>query len=1344
MAANRPRPPSMNVEGKLDGMNYPLWKFKAMAILSSYELYEMVLGNDIEPTPTTDASGATIPPDPVKVLEWQRRNADALSFLVTSVEDSILTMISHVKEASKAWMILKNQYETTNPTRVLNLENQLQAERMSEGETVEQFLTRIKGLRDQMGTVGIIVDTKDLARRCLRILPLKFEGFVTALTTAQRPTPLTFEEFSSLLQDEELRLKTRNGGDSAFTASTKGKGKGKESGNSSDSRKKKMKCFYCNKKGHLAKECRKKQADIKNGTLKSGETTNAAKIATVEAPKLPKIDLFIAIEEETQESAHVSTHDESWIIDSGATRHMTCRKDWYSSLRPMGEDAKVAVGNNAKCPIKGIGTISFLSQEGSSKQLSDVLWVPDLSRNLLSVAGITDKDMRVVFDKHGALILDCNDSIIARGTRRNNLYEFCAYATQADVGTSKLWHERFGHVSITTLQDMQKGGLVVDLPALTDSQDVCEACMKGKQHRHPFPKEGGSRAKSPLQLVHADLCGKMQTMALGGSFYFFTLIDDYSRKIWVYFLKEKSHAFGKFKEWHAMVEAETGAKLIKFRTDGGGEFVSNENNAYYKEHGIQRQITNAHTPQQNGVAERKNRVIVEMARSMLQGSSLPNSFWAEAVNTAVYILNRCATKAVKDKTPLEAYSGIKPSVAHFKVFGCECYAHVPKENRRKLDPKSRKCIFLGYDMETKGYRLYDPQAKEVLVSRDVVFQECKRQEEEVPSSSSKEITIQRPQPQAASWPASGTQEQWQPTSHPHEEDSEDDDKPATPQKVKPLPRWMLQLLKDSDSPVIEEGPSSVRRSKRLEEQKAQVNLVNYALMSQVLSVQEPSTLEEAQKDPKWVEAMQIEYDSIMKNRTWSLVDRPLKRKVIGTKWIYKLKYKADGTMEKYKARLVVKGFAQVEGFDFQETFAPTAKMTTIRLVLALAAHEQWPVYQMDVKSAFLNGNLEEEVYIEQPPGFVVLGKEDKVCRLHKALYGLKQAPRAWYHRIDSFFVSANLSRSPSDANLYFFCEKNLYMVIILYVDDLIITGSHEQRIVQTQELLCQEFEMTNLGLMHYCLGIEVWQKPKGIFISQQKYAREILKTFGMTDCKSVTTPMEVGLKLSTEDISQPVDETLFRKLVGSLIYLCNTRPDINFAVGVISRFANNPRTNHWNAGMRILRYICGTMDYGITYDVGNTLIGFCDSDWAGDADTRRSVTGFCFCLGSGCVSWSSKKQPTVALSSTEAEYKAACLASCEALWLRRVLMDLGAPQIDPTMVQCDNQSCMAIAKNPVFHARTKHIEIQYHYVRELILNESIDLVYCHTSENCADIFTKALSREQLEHHLHRLGIGTPK
>ena len=381
---------------------------------------------------------------------------------------------------------------------------------------------------------------------------------------------------------------------------------------------------------------------------------------------------------------------------------------------------------------------------------------------------------------------------------------------------------------------------------------------------------------------------------------------------------------------------------------------------------------------------------------------------------------------------------------------------------------------------------------------------------------------------------------------------------------------------------------------------------------------------------------------------------------------------------------------------------------------------------------FLNGDLQEEVYVEQPPGFILAGKQDMVYRLHKALYGLKQAPRAWYQRIDSFFLKLGFQRSHVDSNLYTLVDSGLIVIVIIYVDDLIITGSHKKRV---SEFMADLSQMTDLGLLHYFLGFEVWQTPQGIFLSQHKYCLEILRRFGMVSSRFVSSPMDPNAHLSALDASPPCDTSLYRQIVGSLIWLTHTRLDVAYSAGLLSSFSAKPLTSHLLAARRVLRYMNATPHRSILDGRSTTLVGHSDSDWAGDIDTRRSTTGYCFTLGSGAISWSSKKQPTVALSSTEAEYRAACSAATEAVWLRRLLEELGAPQSTSTLIWCDNQSCIAIAKNPVFHARTKHIKVHYHYVREQILSGNLHLSYCPTKDNAADIFTRPLGQNLLHDHM---------
>ncbi|KAM1634488.1 hypothetical protein ACFXTN_011416 [Malus domestica] len=481
---------------------------------------------------------------------------------------------------------------------------------------------------------------------------------------------------------------------------------------------------------------------------------------------------------------------------------------------------------------------------------------------------------------------------------------------------------------------------------------------------------------------------------------------------------------------------------------------------------------------------------------------------------------------------------------------------------------------------------------------------------------------------------------------------------------------------------------------------------------------------------------------IEKNNTWELVDRPSDKPVIGVKWVYKLKLNLDGSVQKNKARLVAKGYSQKPGIDFNETFAPVARLDTIRTLVALAAQKGWNLYQLDVKSAFLNGVLQEEVYVDQPPGFVIKNKEDGVYKLKKALYGLKQAPRAWYEEINSYFTKAGFQRSPSEATLYVKIAKDGILIVSLYVDDIIYTGNSKELLMEFKTAMMRQYEMTDLGLLHHFLGLGVIQTDNCIFLHQKKYAKTLLDKFGFKDCKPVATPLAVNDKLSKMDGSEQADEGLYRQIVGSLLYLTATRPDIMFAASLLARFMHGPTRKHMGTAKRVLRYIQGTLDYGIAYEKGNEamLIGYCDSDWSGSEDDMRSTSGYAFNLGSGVFSWASVKQSSVALSTAEAEYVSAAEATAQAIWLRFVLSDFGEEQVEPTTILCDNTSAIAITKNPVHHHKTRHINRRFHFIRDALQDGEIDLLYCKTEEQVADIFTKALSRDRFEFLRQKLGV----
>ncbi|KAG8503694.1 hypothetical protein CXB51_001702 [Gossypium anomalum] len=431
-----------------------------------------------------------------------------------------------------------------------------------------------------------------------------------------------------------------------------------------------------------------------------------------------------------------------------------------------------------------------------------------------------------------------------------------------------------------------------------------------------------------------------------------------------------------------------------------------------------------------------------------------------------------------------------------------------------------------------------------------------------------------------------------------------------------------------------------------------------------IALVEPTCFEEAKMHEGWKQAMADEIAMIEKNQTWELVEKPVNRKIIGVKWVYKAKQNADGSLNKLKARLV------------------------------------WNVYQLDLKSAFLNGILEEEIYVEQPEGFEVPSKEDLVYRLRKALYGLKQAPRAWYARIDSYLLSLKFERSASEPTLYVKKNKTeTQLVVSLYVYDLLVTGGDEVVLAEFKTKMKQMFEITDLGLMTYFLGME-----------------------------PTPTTVVAGLKLSSHEGHEEICETTYRSLIGCLLYLTATRPDIMFVVSLLSRFMHCCNVQHFQAAKRVLRYIKGTLSHGLLFSKAAELKlkGYTDSDWAGSKDDMKSTSGYAFTLGSAMVCWSSKKQSLMAQSIAEAEYIAAASAVNQAIWLRKILADLNLFQEGATEILCDNKSAIAIAKNPVFHGRTKHFDIKLHVIREMEQACEIKLVHCNSEDQIADILTKGL------------------
>jgi hypothetical protein len=514
-----------------------------------------------------------------------------------------------------------------------------------------------------------------------------------------------------------------------------------------------------------------------------------------------------------------------------------------------------------------------------------------------------------------------------------------------------------------------------------------------------------------------------------------------------------------------------------------------------------------------------------------------------------------------------------------------------------------------------------------------------------------------------------------------------------------------------------------------------------AFVASLQTVSIPRDWQSAKQDPKWREAMIEELEALKKNKTWVLTKLPAEKKAVSCKWIYTVKQNPEGKVERYKARLVARGFSQTYGIDYDETFAPVAKMNTVRILVSCAANFGWKLHQLDVKNAFLHGDLQEEVYMEIPPGFGTRETTGRVCRLKKSLYGLKQSPRAWFDRFKRVVCGMGYGQCNGDHTVFYRHSDRKITILAVYVDDIIITGDDQEEIKRLKECLSKEFEVKDLGNLKYFLGIEVARSEKGISLCQRKYTLDLLSDMGMMGCRAAPTPIEQNHQVTAQS-GELVNKEDYQKLVGRLLYLCHTRPDITYAVSIVSRYMHEPRSGHLDIVHRILRYLKGTPGKGLWFAKSGHLEvdGYSDSDWAGCQDDRRSTSGYCVFVGGNLVSWRSKKQTVVSRSTAEAEYRALSQGVCEVLWVKYLLGELKLLRKGPLRVWCDNQSAISIANNPVQHDRTKHVEIDRFFIKEKLDAGIISLTHVNSGQQIADCLTKALGTKDCNLACDKMGL----
>jgi len=1045
------------------------------------------------------------------------------------------------------------------------------------------------------------------------------------------------------------------------------------------------------------------------------------------------------------------------------------------SVEPCSGKVKLA-SEEASTAIEGKGSVSIIADNGSSRKnvtVHDVLCVPKLRSNLLSVGKVADRGNIIVFDKEKAEIIDESGNTILTAKRMNGLYylqvaddEYSGNVETAHESPTKnlteQWHRKMGHLNVRDLVGCARKGTMKGMNSVKLTEDlICEICLRNKMTRSSFPVNS-ERSSELLEIIHSDVCGPMRVDSKRKARYFVTFIDDHSRWCEIRVLKQKSEVFSAFKEFKAKVENLHGRKIKCLQSDNGKEYRNEAFDNFLKENGISRRTTVTHTPEQNGVAERRNRTLIEMTRCLLSQSSLPHSFWGEAVNTANYVRNRCPSRSIGGKTAYQLWAGKIPDVSHLEEFGSEVYTLNRDGNKGKLDSRSRKGIFVGYSDETKGYRVWLINEKRTDIARDVKFIGIPK-----PGNCNEPLTSEENDTSQAEMLFNpGTPRILNTPEENHDDQDEEEDEEGSEHGGEENCRENSNL----DAPRRGPGRPRIQRTGTRRRPKKLFHTVNCVGETEETAFITEIPIEQALRGPdaeEWLQAMASEMISIIRNDTWTITDRPSDQKVIGSRVVLRNKYTHEGFLDRRKARVVAKGYTQRPGVDFNETFAPVARLSSVRTLVAIATSNGMKLNHFDVTTAYLNGSLEEEVFMEIPKYInhvlmkitssetvsadirsksrkmleeINLG--DKVCLLKKALYGLRQAGRCWNARIDKELLRYEAKRSAADPCVYIKDSGARRLLIAVYVDDIIVASQDASKVEEFGRYLSSIFRVTDLGPIKYCLGMEFTQRSDEITISQSGYIGDILERFGMTDSKSVSTPLDPGtiLEASAEDPDSPVAQLPYRELVGALMYLA-TRPDIAYSVSFLSQFNSCYDFRHWNAAKRVLRYLQGTRTVGLRFQkTEKPLTGFVDADWANCPEDRRSYTGYSFIL-SGCpVFWEARKQRTVALSSTEAEYMALSEATKEAVYLRRFFNELSLEKLARVKVYCDNNGARRLAENPVFHNRSKHIDVRHHYVREILEAGEMEVAYTPTEDMAADIFTKRLSRPKHLKCMDLLGL----
>jgi hypothetical protein len=1350
----------------------------------------------------------------VRQEETKQKSKKAYGLILFSLSKEQLRLFVDIPQgdAYELWRSIVEKYERDTVASKADTIHALYECKMSSSESFDIYVSRMKLLVSRLRDMGEQYSDAQMLYTLFKGLPMEYDPTIQALRVQKE---LTFADACKHIRDcqESIKQKETEVVASAHYFANKEK--------QQQQQKKKFnqetrKCFKCGKIGHVIRHCKlnKEQQNSSTSTATGGSA----------GEKKKGITLFAGQEQEASSGTAVAAvKDEDissgWILDSGATHHLTHDKSCMFEVKKLREEEYITltVANGQKVQLKEMGKVKFTEKWSKEEiTINEVYYAPTITANLISVSKLTEHNNTVQLGKTEAVISMNNERLLSI-PRMGRLYVLEVEKTdESEQATSLLsateqktslmdWHHRLGHLSESGLKKLINFSSVdgIDLVITEESikSHTCEGCIYGKAHRESFGKHVNAKyqAKEILDRVHSDIYGPINITkngdivdSINNGKYLLTIVDEKSRKIWGFILQYKSESENCIIDWCNQVMTETGKSIKEFHSDDGGEYRSTRLQKYFAEKGIRRSITNRGTPQHNGIAERVNRTINEMATAMLNHSKLSQVFWPEAMITAIYIRNRCVsgkTGVNTKKVPEEIWFKQKPNVKNMRVFGCNAFIHIPKVDRdSKVSDKAKPGIFLGYDAIKLGYKIYSILDKKIIVSRDVTFNEQSFSHQKLTQFKYRELEKNDTEPSFNTVIEDNVRGEEKKREH-HvaqverkindqksepqlELDNEDsnDESVFDMEEEKQVEHGAANLPKPYKKSMYPTDPEELiiegRRSRT--QAVSSMPMVNYGKYLTHLAyafaatcaskiMEEPHSYEEAmqsEEKEKWIEAMEKEYESLMKNNTWTLVSLPPGAKPIGSKWIYKKKLNSDGTIERYKARFVAQGFSQQEGIDYNETFAPVVRYKTLRILLTVVTIYNLEIHQMDVETAFLNPEIKEDVYMKQPKGYVqAAGSVEKVCKLNKTLYGTKQAPHEWNNELNAFIVNTlQFTRGIADTCLYNKKTKSgRLMIIAIFVDDILSAydQSDEAEWNHYKSTIMQKYKVRDLGEADWILQMKVTRDRKNqtLMLDQERYVEKVLEQFKMNQCKSAATPANQEKLLSTDDEQNgaitEMKELPYLSLVGSLLYAAiTTRLDISYAVNVLSRFMKNPNQTHWQAGKRVLRYLHGTRNTGLIFrgSVSKELeiAAYSDADWGGDHNDRRSTTGYIVTINGNVVSWVSKRQQTVALSTAEAEYMAISAVLQEVKWIKQLLKELNLPLKSPIQLFCDNQAAIAISKNDVNHARTKHIDIRHHYIREATKEREVELSWIETNNQLADILTKSLSGRTFIHFRNKL------